>query len=172
LIHDELVSAVWPHKDPVSAGEYRNRQLLESALGRPFQSAGGQEAYPTIVEKAAALFHSLISNHPFHNGNKRTAVLSMDAFLMGNGYSPALDNDRMYELAQDTASYRERGISHYDQLAKITEELEEFSVEFDVLRSVRVSDRDMRRKLTSFYKTQVTIGRSVRRHPANTLLKP
>lgn len=171
MIHDELVSVVWPNRDPVSGGEYRNRQLLESALGRPFHSAGGQDAYPTITEKAAALFHSLISNHPFHNGNKRTAVLSMDAFLIGNAYSPALDNDRMYELAQDTASYRERGVSHHDQLAKITDVLEDFCVELEVLRSVKVSDRDMRRQLTGFYKTQVKIGRSVRRHPANILIK-
>ena len=69
----------------------------------PFQSAGGQEIYPTVVAKAAALFHSLISNHAFHNGNKRTAVLAMDTFLIGNGYSLALDNDPMYELARDTA---------------------------------------------------------------------
>jgi death-on-curing protein len=172
LIHDELVSAVWPDIDPVSAGEYRNKQLLESALGRPFQSAGGQDAYPTIIEKAAALFHSLIANHPFHNGNKRTAVLSMDAFLMGNGYTMAVDNDRMYELAQDTASYRERGVSHNDQLAKITETLDEHSVEIGVLRSVKVSDPEMRRKLTSYCKTQLTIGRSVRRHSANTLIAP
>ena len=170
LIHDELVSAVWPHTEAVSAREYRNRQLLESALGRPFHSAGGQDAYSTIIEKAAALFHALIANHPFHNGNKRTAVLSMHAFLMGNGYSLALDNDRMYELAQDTASYREREVSHDDQLAKIMEILDECSVELDVLRYVRVSDREMRRKLTTFYKTQLKMGRSVRRHPANTLL--
>ena len=97
--------------------------------------------------------------------------LSMDAFLMGNGYSSALDNDHMYELAQDTARYRERGVGHHDQLAKITEMLEDFSVELEVLRSVRVSDREMRKKLNAFYKTQVTIGRSVRRFPANILLK-
>jgi len=136
------------------------------------QWAGGQAAYPTIVEKAAALFHSLISNHPFHNGNKRTAVLSMDAFLMGNGYSIALDNDRMYELAQDTASYRERGVSHSDQLAKITDELGEFTIEIDVLHAVKVTDADMRKKLSDFYKTNLTIGRSVRRNPHNSLFKP
>jgi len=171
-IHDELVSVVWPSKDPIADGEYRNQQLLESALGRPFQSAGGQEIYPTIVGKAAALFHSLISNHAFHNGNKRTAVLAMNAFLMGNGYSLALDNDRMYELAQDTASYRERGVSHSDQLAKITGELEEFTVEMESIRHVRVSGGDLPEKLAAFYKSQVTTGRSIRRHRYNTLIKP
>lgn len=168
-IHDELVAAVWPNKDPIAVGEYRDKQLLESALGRPFQSAGGQEAYPSIVEKAAALFHSLIANHPFHNGNKRTAVLSMDALLMGNGYSLALDNDRMYELAKDTASYRERGITHEDQLGRITNELDEFTVEIQALRAVRISDKEMRKNMADFCKQQLKIGRSVRRNPYNIL---
>lgn len=124
------------------------------------------------MEKAAALFHSLISNHPFHNGNKRTAVLAMDAFLMGNGYSCALDNLRMYDLAQDTASYRERGISHDAQLAKITRELEEFAIEIEVIRSTKVSDPETRRRLREFCKTQMTARRSVRRNPHNTLVLP
>jgi prophage maintenance system killer protein len=48
---------------------------IESALGRPFHSADGQDVYPTIIEKAAALFHSLIANHPFsqrEQANSRT----------------------------------------------------------------------------------------------------
>jgi hypothetical protein len=96
----------------------------------------------------------------------------MDAFLMGNGYSSAMDNDRMYELAQETASYREQRVSHHDQLAKITEALDEFSIEIEVIRGVKVSDPEMRRKLTTYCKTTITAGRSVRRHPANTLAEP
>ncbi len=171
-IHDELVSSVWPNKDPIVVGEYRNKQLLESALGRPFQSVFGQEAYPGIVEKAAALFHSLISNHPFYNGNKRTAVLAMDAFLMGNGYTSALDNDAMYELAQHTASYRERGISHDAQLAIIREKLEDFTVEIEVLRHVHISDPQMRKNLHQYCRRTLTVRRSVRRHPYNSLFNP
>jgi death on curing protein len=65
----------------------------------------GQDFYPTVIDKAAALFHSLIANHPYQNGNKRTAVVAVDAFLIGNGHSLALDNKAMYELATQTASY-------------------------------------------------------------------
>lgn len=169
-IHDKLVSAVWPTKDPIAVGEYRSHQLLESALGRSFQWAGGQDAYPEIVEKAAALFHSLIANHPFHNGNKRTAVLAMDAFLIGNGYSLVVDNDLMYELAQDTASYRERGIGHDQQLQHITDVLDENTVEIEILRNVRISDKKMRDTIVRFCKEQTKARRSIRRHPLNKLL--
>src|SRR5665648_352499 len=50
-----------------------SQSLLESAVYRLQQSAFGKDAYPTIIEKAAALFESLGQNHSFHNANKRTA---------------------------------------------------------------------------------------------------
>jgi death-on-curing protein len=53
----------------------RDHHVLESAAARPMASAFGEDAYPTLLEKAAALFHSLVLNHPFVDGNKRTAVV-------------------------------------------------------------------------------------------------
>ena len=50
---------------------------LQSALARPFQTFGGTDLNPTIFEKAAAIGESLIMNHPFIDGNKRTGVLAM-----------------------------------------------------------------------------------------------
>ena len=64
----------------------RDIGLLESALARPFQTFGGEDLYPTIFEKTAALGQSLIVNHPFIDGNKRTGMLCMTAFLMFNQY--------------------------------------------------------------------------------------
>ncbi|MQB01340.1 MAG: type II toxin-antitoxin system death-on-curing family toxin [Actinobacteria bacterium] len=61
--------------------------LLESAVMRPQQTVGGQDAYPTLHVKAAALMHSLIRNHPFVDGNKRTAVIAVGTFYLLNGYS-------------------------------------------------------------------------------------
>src|ERR1041385_4253608 len=72
-----MVVQLWPGSEPVRANDRRDRGMIESAVARPFHSAFRQDAYPTLVEKAAALFHSLISNHPFHDGNKRTAVLAL-----------------------------------------------------------------------------------------------
>jgi death-on-curing protein len=58
----------------------RDSGLLESAIARPFQSFGGEDLYPSIFEKAAALGESLIINHPFIDGNKRTGTVAMIAF--------------------------------------------------------------------------------------------
>lgn len=64
----------------------RDRGLLNSAVARPKASAFGADAYPDLVSKAAALLHSLVLNHAFVDGNKRTAVLSTLIFLDLNGY--------------------------------------------------------------------------------------
>ena len=69
----------------------KNVGLLQSALARPKQSAFGQEAYPTIWEKASALLASLIQNHAFHSANKRTGFASMKQFLWINGYNLVVD---------------------------------------------------------------------------------
>jgi death-on-curing protein len=60
--------------------------LLESALGNPRQSFAGQELYKTFEEKAAILYYSLIKNHPFKNGNKRTATATLLVFLYINNF--------------------------------------------------------------------------------------
>jgi death-on-curing protein len=59
---------------------------LESALAQPRMTFNGEDLYPTLVEKAAALGHSLIANHPFVDGNKRTGHAAMEIFLMVNGW--------------------------------------------------------------------------------------
>ncbi len=59
---------------------------LESALAQPRLTFGGQELYPSIVEKAAALGFSLIKNHPFLDGNKRIGHAALEVFLVLNGY--------------------------------------------------------------------------------------
>ncbi|WP_411344670.1 type II toxin-antitoxin system death-on-curing family toxin [Paenibacillus sp. WLX1005] len=61
--------------------------LLHSAVHRLQSSVFGEDAYPSIFEKAAELFESLGQNHPFHNANKRTAFTAMVVFLRYNGLS-------------------------------------------------------------------------------------
>ena len=65
----------------------RDEGALESALAQPRMTFDGEDLYPTVVEKAAALLYSLVMNHPFVDGNKRTGHAAMDAFLRLNGYS-------------------------------------------------------------------------------------
>ncbi len=68
-------------------GDIHDFTLLHSAVERPKVTFGGQELYPTIWQKAAALLHSLVKNHPFDDGNKRTAYYSTKRFLFLNGYT-------------------------------------------------------------------------------------
>lgn len=59
----------------------RDEGLLESAIRRPFQTFDGQELYPDPLSKAAAICESIIVNHPFVDGNKRTGFLAMFSIL-------------------------------------------------------------------------------------------
>lgn len=64
----------------------RDIGALESALAQPQMTFGGDELYPSIVEKASALGFSLIMNHPFVDGNKRIGHAALEIFLVLNGY--------------------------------------------------------------------------------------
>lgn len=78
------------HKDMIDnyGGSHgiRDLGLVESALARPQASFGGEDLYPTVFDKAAALFHSLMFNHAFVDGNKRTTFATTVRFLAKNGY--------------------------------------------------------------------------------------
>lgn len=72
--------------------------LLGAALARPEATVFGQDAYPTIWMKAAALFDSLIKNHPMFDGNKRTAWISVNIFLALNNLKLRSDQDSAFDL--------------------------------------------------------------------------
>lgn len=78
--------------------------LLSSAVARPRASAFGQDAYPDIVTKAAALFESLVRNHALHDGNKRLSVAITFAFVSLNGGDLAYTEDEAYDFTIATAS--------------------------------------------------------------------
>jgi death-on-curing protein len=78
--------------------EVRDIGLLESAVHRPRTSVLGQDAYPDLLTKAAALLHSLARNHPLVDGNKRLAWLATYVFLAKNGTLLDPDDDEAYAL--------------------------------------------------------------------------
>jgi death-on-curing protein len=65
----------------------RDLGLVESAVAQPRATFGGTELYPTLADKAAALAFSLVLNHPFSDGNKRTGYGAMMMFLGRNGHT-------------------------------------------------------------------------------------
>ncbi len=73
----------------------RDLGLLESAVARPRAVLGGTELYPDIFDKAAALMESLAQNHPFVDGNKRTAITATALFLQQNGRRLQTTNEEL-----------------------------------------------------------------------------
>ena len=76
----------------------RDKGLLESALAQPTASFSGKLLHPTIHEQAAAYLYHIAKNHPFIDGNKRTAFAAMDVFLQLNGYLLRLTDTQSYHL--------------------------------------------------------------------------
>ena len=78
-IHSSLIEATG------GTDGVRDIGLLESALETPFQTFDGKDLYPALIQKAARLGYSLVSNHPFVDGNKRIGIHTMLVFLAVNG---------------------------------------------------------------------------------------
>ncbi len=81
----------------------RSMALLQSALGMPEASFGGNYLHATIHEMAAAYFYHLVTNHPFVDGNKRIGALAADVSKDINGLNPAIDETEFEKLTLDTA---------------------------------------------------------------------
>ncbi|MEE9613529.1 MAG: type II toxin-antitoxin system death-on-curing family toxin [Thermodesulfobacteriota bacterium] len=86
----------------------RDPALLKSALQRPRATFDGKELYPDIFGKAAALMHSIIKNHPFVDGNKRTAIAAASIFLLRNGYRLEATNRELERFTMKAAAGRVR----------------------------------------------------------------
>ncbi len=78
--------------------QVRDHGLLFSALARPAASMFGEEAYPSIEEKAAALLSSLSQNHALFDGNKRISLILTFVFLELNGYDVVFGDDDAFDL--------------------------------------------------------------------------
>ena len=82
----------------------RDLGALESAVGQPRRTFGGTDLYPTLAEKATALGFSLIQDHPFVDGNKRTGHAALETFLLMNGYELQASVDEAEALVLCVAS--------------------------------------------------------------------
>ncbi len=105
-IHEFLADYFEFKEDPISPVGIKDKNLLESAIARPFASVGGRDAYETPIEKAAVLFHGIINNHAFFNGNKRTALLSTLHFLGENNLTvDKVSDEEMFEFTRKIAAH-------------------------------------------------------------------
>lgn len=121
LTKEEVISAhyfMMRRMNDADQSGVKDRGLLESAVHRPQQSIFGEEAYPSLFDKAAALLESLVKNHCFHNGNKRTAYLAAKAFLLLNGYRLRMERKYAVEFVVDIAT----GQHAWEAISRILEE--------------------------------------------------
>lgn len=82
----------------------RDENLLKSAISRPFQTFDKKDLYKSHIEKAAALIESIVSNHPFIDGNKRTGYVIMRLYLMENGLKINANQTDKYKFVIAIAS--------------------------------------------------------------------
>ncbi len=82
----------------------RNMSGLESALALPKQAFGDTDLYPSVIDKAAILCFSIVSNHPFIDGNKRVGHAAMETFLVLNGAEISAEVDEQEQIMLDLAA--------------------------------------------------------------------
>ena len=82
----------------------RDENLLASAVNTPFQTFMGNDLYPSLYDKAAQLCYGIVKNHPFTDGNKRTALHSMYVYLIINGFDIIATQQEVEDLIIDVAA--------------------------------------------------------------------
>lgn len=105
-IHSLLEQDFANSPDPIEPRGVRDEALLDSALARPFTAFGDRRKYPSLPMAASALFHSLIHNHPFHNGNKRTALVTLLVYLDRHGDVLDCSQTDLFKQTLLTAQHR------------------------------------------------------------------
>jgi death-on-curing family protein len=153
----------WPGVPQSISAVRRDQALLESAAARPFQTAFLQEVHRGLLAKGAALFHSLITNHPFEDGNKRTAVTSLQLFLVANDVLLLAGQADMYNLAIGTASAGERRESPEFTLRTIKGVLNDNTATLSEIRQIKA--------YRNLYEQARSAKLSVRNHPLNAQSK-
>jgi len=108
--------------EPIPDFGSRFPNTLESCINQPFQQFSKKDLYRGLVGKASILFYLMIKNHPFQNGNKRIAIMTLFHFLRKNGKWLSISNEALYKFARDVASSkprsREKVIAHIQEVIK------------------------------------------------------
>lgn len=84
----------------------RDEGMLLSSIARPFQTFAGEDLYPSPFSKSAAILESIVRNHPFLDGNKRTGIAVAELFLMTFGKKLHATEDEKYDLVIAVAEGR------------------------------------------------------------------
>jgi len=105
-IHEYLTEYFQDSEDPISPPGIKDLGLLDSAVARKDMTGGSKDIFEGVFNKSAALFHGIISNHSFYNGNKRAALMSTLVYLGENGYWVTKCTDaEMFEFTRKIAAH-------------------------------------------------------------------
>lgn len=105
MIYNKLVDDFSKKEDPISPCGLRNEGMLESAIFHQKTSFFGKNKYPTIESTSAALMYSISANHPFYNGNKRTAMVSMMVLLDRHNLTLTCEENSLFKISIKLASH-------------------------------------------------------------------
>ena len=103
-----LAKELMEYGEPIPPFDTRYPDKLESCIETPFQTYNHKSLYQTLESKASILFYLMTKNHPFQNGNKRIAVVTLYYFLHSNGRKLKVDNLKLYDFAKEVAASEAR----------------------------------------------------------------
>lgn len=115
------------HDEPIPSFNTRNQEKLEAVLASPQIQISGAFVYPTIFRQTAVLFYEMIKQHPFLNGNKRIACVSLMAFLSLNEKWLKTSWRELYDVAVTVAT--SRSDNHEGMLQLLTDFIQNNVVE-------------------------------------------
>src|SRR3989339_778470 len=95
----QLAKEFMEYNEPIPDFETRFPDKLESCIETPFQTFERKSLYKGIIEKSSILFYLMIKNHPFQNGNKRIAIITLLFFLVQNSKWLSTSNEGIYKFA-------------------------------------------------------------------------
>lgn len=107
-VHAALVDDFMNSDDPIFPPGLKNADLLASATSRQSTGFAGESKYKRFSEMATSLFYGLAMNHPFHNGNKRTALVSLLVVADKNRMTVVADQDELYEFVLNAVEHKFR----------------------------------------------------------------
>lgn len=138
FIHSVIDEVFEEYSEPGELRGLRDPYLLESAVMQPRQTFDGVEIYPGLFDKAGVLLYGLTKNHPFVNGNKRTAFLSTSVFLLLNGYDLNMTEQQVVRMM--------RGIAYGRTRKTLSIELKKRAITLEALPNLTVKDSTMTRR--------------------------
>lgn len=115
-----LAKELMEYGEPIPPFDTRYPDKLESCLQTPFQTFNKRGLYKTFEKKASILFYLMIKNHPFQNGNKRVAVVTLYYFMKSNARNLKVGNMDLYQFAKKVAA------SDPADKSKVVQEIENF----------------------------------------------